>query len=207
MTYRDMLGHRNMWLCMLMSIFMVAWMVLGWVFLPVYYTKVRQLTNGQMGGMLSVLGLSAAAFSFVVPALSDRYGRRPIIVLFNLIGLGVPLAAMYFQGPLWMLATLIFLAWSGSGTFPLFMGTVPSETIPMRYVATSLGMVVGLGEILGGVGSPAFAGWAADKYGLQAPMIIMALCAVVGTFLALFLRETAPVRLQRTAALAATGTG
>ena len=207
MTYRDMLGHRNMWLCMLMSIFMVAWMVLGWVFLPVYYTKVRQLTNGQMGGMMSVLGLSAAAFSFVVPALSDRYGRRPIIVLFNLIGLGVPLAAMYFQGPLWMLATLIFLAWSGSGTFPLFMGTVPSETIPMRYVATSLGMVVGLGEILGGVGSPAFAGWAADKYGLQAPMIIMALCAVVGTLLALFLRETAPVRLQRTAALAAAGTG
>jgi sugar phosphate permease len=93
-----------------------------------------------------------------------------------------------------MLGTLIFIGWSASGTFPLFMGTVPSETIPSRYVATSLGIVVGLGEILGGVGAPAIAGRAADHYGLQAPLVIMTACAIVGTALALFLRETAPIR-------------
>ena len=144
-----MLQHRNMWLCMLIAIFMVAWMVLGWAFLPLFYTKVRQIGNGQMSVLMSVLGLSAAFFSFVVPALSDRFGRRPIIVIFNFIGLLVPLAALYFLGSLFWLGALIFIGWSASGTFPLFMGTVPSETIPARYVATSLGIVVGLGEILG----------------------------------------------------------
>ena len=198
MGYREMLQHRNMWLCMLMSIFMVAWMVLGWAFLPLFYTKVRQISNGQMSVLMSILGLSAAFFCFVVPALSDRLGRRPVIVMFNFIGLLVPLAALYFQGSLVILGTLIFLGWSASGTFPLFMGTVPSETIPARYVATSLGMTVGLGEILGGVSAPAIAGRAADQYGLQAPLIIMAVCAIVGTALALFLRETAPIRLART---------
>jgi MFS family permease len=197
--YREMLGHRNMWLCMLMAIFMVAWMVLGWAFLPLFYTKVRLIGNGQMSVLMSVLGLSAAFFSFVVPALSDRFGRRPVILTFNCIGLLVPLAALYFQGSLLMLGALIFIGWSASGTFPLFMGTVPSETIPARYVATSLGMVVGLGEILGGVGAPAIAGRAADHYGLQAPLLIMAACAIVGTVLALFLRETAPLRLARQA--------
>jgi MFS family permease len=198
MGYWQMLKHRNMWLCMLMAIFMVAWMVLGWVFLPVFYTKVRQFSNGQMSHLMSVLGLSAAFFSFVVPALSDRFGRRPIIVIFNLIGLLVPLFALHFHGSLFMLGTLIFFGWSASGTFPLFMGTVPSETIPARYVATSLGMVVGLGEILGGVGAPSIAGRAADHYGLQAPLMIMAVCAIAGTVLALFLRETAPIRLSQT---------
>jgi MFS family permease len=197
MGYGEMLQHRNIWLCMLMAIFMVAWMVLGWAFLPLFYTKVRQISNGQMSVLMSVLGLSAAFFSFVVPALSDRFGRRPVIVIFNFIGLLVPLAALYFPGSLFMLGTLIFIGWSASGTFPLFMGTVPSETIPARYVATSLGMVVGLGEILGGVGAPAIAGRAADHYGLQAPVIIMAACAIVGTVLALFLRETAPNRLPQ----------
>lgn len=200
MGYRQMLHHRNMWLCMLMAIFMVAWMVLGWAFLPLFYIKVRQISNGAMSVLMSVLGLSAAFFSFVVPALSDRFGRRPIIVIFNCIGLLVPLAALYFQGSLFILGTLIFFGWSASGTFPLFMGTVPSETIPARYVATSLGMVVGLGEILGGVGAPAIAGRAADHYGLEAPIMIMAVCALLGTVLALFLRETAPVRLSKTAA-------
>jgi MFS family permease len=197
MGHGEMLRHRNMWLCMLMAIFMVAWMVLGWAFLPLFYTKVRHISNGQMSLLMSVLGLSAAFFSFVVPALSDRFGRRPVIVIFSFIGLLVPLAALHFQGSLFVLGTLIFIGWSASGTFPLFMGTVPSETIPACYVATSLGMVVGLGEILGGVGAPAIAGRAADLYGLQAPVIIMAICAVVGTVLALFLRETAPMRLPQ----------
>jgi len=198
MGYGAMLQHRNMWLCMLIAIFMVAWMVLGWAFLPLFYTKVRLISNGRMSVLMSVLGLSAAFFSFVVPALSDRFGRRPVIVIFNFIGLLVPLAALYFQGSLFVLGALIFVGWSASGTFPLFMGTVPSETIPARYVATSLGIVVGLGEILGGVSAPAIAGRAADQYGLQAPIAIMAVCAIIGTVLALFLRETAPIHRTAT---------
>jgi MFS family permease len=197
MRYSEMLRYRNIWLCMLMSIVMVAWMVLGWAFLPLFYVRIRQLTAGQMSLLMSVLGLSAAFFSFVVPGLSDRFGRRPVIVAFNLIGLLAPLAALYFDGSLYALAALIFIGWSASGTFPLFMGTIPSETIPARYVATSLGLVMGLGEILGGVSAPWAAGWAADRYGLRAPIMIEAGCAIVGALLALFLKETAPARLAR----------
>jgi MFS family permease len=205
MRYSEMLRYRNIWLCMLMSIVMVAWMVLGWAFLPLFYVRIRQLTAGQMSLLMSVLGLSAAFFSFVVPGLSDRFGRRPVIVAFNLIGLLVPLAALYFDGSLYVLAALIFIGWAASGTFPLFMGTIPSETIPARYVATSLGLVMGLGEILGGVSGPWAAGWAADRYGLRAPIMIEAGCAILGTLLALFLRETAPARLARhSVAVAAT---
>ena len=155
-------AHRNMWLCMIMSIVMVAWMVLGWAFLPLFYVKIRQLPPKTMSWLMSVLGLSAAFFSFVVPRLSDRFGRRPVVVLFNLVGLLVPLAALYYDGSVYVLAVLIFLGWSASGTFPLFMSTIPSESIPAGFVATSVGMVVGLGEVLGGVSGPALAGWAAD---------------------------------------------
>jgi predicted MFS family arabinose efflux permease len=203
MRHGEMLRYRNLWLCMLMSIVMVAWMVLGWAFLPLFYVKVKQLTAGQMSLLMSVLGLSAAFFSFVVPGLSDRFGRRPVIIAFNLIGLLVPVAALYFEGSLYVLGALIFIGWSASGTFPLFMGTIPSETIPARYVATSLGMVMGLGEILGGVSGPWVAGWAADRYGLRAPIMIEAGCAIAGALLALLLKETAPVRLGRSAAAAA----
>ena len=200
---RDMLAHRNMWLCMLMSIVMVAWMVLGWAFLPMYYQTMRHLPPGTMKWLMSVLGLSAAFFSFVVPRLSDRYGRRPVVVLFNLVGLLVPLVVLYYNGSIYALAVLIFLGWSASGTFPLFMGTIPSESIPASFVATSVGMVVGLGEVLGGVSGPAVAGWAADLYGLRAPLVIEGGCAIVGMLLALGLRETAPVRVGGTTAAAA----
>jgi MFS family permease len=193
----EMLKHRNIWLCMLMSIAMVSWMVLGWAFLPLYYTHIRHYSNEQMSVLMSVLGLSAAFFSFVVPGLSDRIGRRPVVIVFNLIGAGMPAAALYFDGSVYALAALVFLGWSASGTMPLVMGTIPSETIPARYVATALGMVMGLGEVLGGVGAPAIAGWAADRYSLLVPLFMQTGCAMIAAALALFLIETAPARLAQ----------
>jgi MFS family permease len=199
-SYFSLLRYRNMMLCVLMSIFMVAWMVLGWAFLPLFYLKARQLSADEMKVLMSLLGLSAAFFSFIVPGLSDRLGRRPVVVVFNLIGVLVPLAALYFHGSLFLLGALIFLGWAASGTFPLFMATIPSETIPARYVATAVGLAVGTGEVLGGVSAPAVAGSAADRYGLDAPLLIQMACALVGALLALALKETAPKRATATAA-------
>ena len=60
-------------------------------------------------------------------------------------------------------------------------------------------MVIGVGEILGGVSAPTLAGRAADLHGMQWPMYIMAGCAAAGAFFALFLRETAPVKKSASA--------
>ena len=196
LSYMAMLKSRNMILCMLMCIFMVSWMVLGWAFLPLFYVKVRQLTPGAMSVLMSLLGLSAAFFSFVVPGLSDRLGRRPVVAASCLVGVLVPLAALYWHGSLYALGALVFIGWAASGTLPLLMGTIPSETIPARYVATSMGLTVGIGEVLGGVSAPALAGTAADHYGLTAPLFIQAVCALAGALTALALQETAPRRVS-----------
>ncbi len=200
----DMLRNRNIALSVLICIAMVAWMVLGWAFLPLYYTSVRHMPASEMSWQISVLGISAAAFAFVVPRLSDVYGRKPILVIFCLVGVLVPLAAYFWQGSPYVLALLVFLGWSASGAMPIFMGTIPSETLPSRYLATSLGLVVGLGEIIGGVLSPTLAGRAADLYGLQATLLIMGACAVVASLLSLFIKETAPIKVGRLAQASAT---
>ncbi len=182
---------------------MVPWMILAWVFLPQYYASVRHIPAAEASYLMGVLGISAATFSFIVPGLSDRLGRKPVMIVFSAIGVFVPLAVLYYSGSLVTLGVLIFLGWSASGVMPLIMGTVPSETIPVKYIATTLGIVMGLGELIGGAVTPTLAGMAADTYGLSATLLIEAGLALVCAILAMFLIETAPVKVGRRATAAA----
>ena len=193
---RDLLRYRNVWLSMLIACFYVAWMVLGWAFMPVYYMNERHFSSTEMGILMSVLGASATICSYIVPALSDRLGRRTVVVVFSLIGALTPLAALYFDGPFWMLCVILFLTWSASGVAPIFMATIPSETVPAHRIAACVGLVMGMGEIVGGVLSPIAGGWLADIAGLSAPLMLQAACAVVVGLLGLWLHETAPLRAK-----------
>ena len=194
-TWRDLLRYRNVSLCMLIACFYVAWMVLGWAFMPMYYMNERHFSSTEMGILMSVLGASATVFSYIVPALSDRLGRRTVVV-FSLIGALTPLAALYFDGPFWMLCLILFLTWSASGVAPIFMATIPYETVPAHRIAACVGLVMGVGEIVGGVLSPIAGGWLADIAGLSAPLMLQAACAVVVGLIGLWLLETAPLRAK-----------
>src|SRR5882672_7253403 len=104
-----MLKVRNVWLCSLISCFMVAWMVLGWAFLPSYYVAYRHIPPTEMGYLMSPLGVCAAFAGFAIPALSDRIGRKPVMITFCLLAVLTPLAALYFPGPLPLLSALMFI--------------------------------------------------------------------------------------------------
>jgi hypothetical protein len=64
-------------------------------------------------------------------------------------------------------------------------------------MAGALGVCMGAAEILGGVLSPAAAGYAADRVGLQAPLWMMFGLAFLSGIVALGVRVTAPRVLAR----------
>jgi ACS family hexuronate transporter-like MFS transporter len=84
--------------------------------------------------------------------------------------------------------------------FPLFMATVPSESVDPRYAATVLGLCMGTGELLGGAVAPVCAGLATDALSRDAPLWIMVGLAVLAGLVAIGLRETAPSRINRRSA-------
>jgi MFS family permease len=148
---------------------------------------------------MGTLGLSATVGSFVVSGISDRVGRKPVMIIASFMGLLVPLGALYYTGSAWTLAVIFFIGWALNGLFPLFMATVPSESVSPRYMATAIALSMGMGEVLGGVLGPTIAGWVADRTSLEAPLWIMAGLCIASGLLALGLTETAPARLARPA--------
>jgi predicted MFS family arabinose efflux permease len=191
---REILSHRNMVLCPLIAVLLVSYLVICWTFAPLFLTKVRGFAPNEMSWLMGTLGISATVGSFAVTGISDRIGRKPVMIFASFLGVILPLGALYYSGSIWVLAAIFFVGWALNGTFPLFMGTIPSETVSRTHMTTAIALVMGSGEVFGGVLSPALAGWAADVAGLSAPLwIMMALCIAAG-ILAFALHETAPAR-------------
>ncbi|HSD53780.1 MAG TPA: MFS transporter [Burkholderiales bacterium] len=197
MTWREAFAERNVLICAVMGVLLVSYLVVCWAFMPLFLTRVRGYDAQTMGWLMGTLGISATVGAFLISGLSDRIGRRPLMIAMPLIGMILPLGAMYFHGSVWVLAAIFFVGWGLNGIFPLFMATVPSESVDRRHIATVLGVCMGTGEIVGGVLSPSIAGYAADLAGLAAPLWIMLGLAVAAGLLALGLRETAPRILLR----------
>jgi MFS family permease len=191
-----MLRVRNILLCSAISICMVGWLVIGWTFLPTFLIEYRGLPPETMQWIMAAMGLASAASSFAAPALSDRVGRKPVMIAFCLMGTLAPLAAVYYPGPVPFMTALMFVGWLGIGAFPLFMGVIPSETIGRLQAATAMGLIVCIGEVVGGFGITTAAGRLADAATLAAPFLVMTACAAVAGALCFLLEETAPVKLR-----------
>src|SRR6185295_16304412 len=111
--------------------------------------------------------------SFTVTWISDVIGRKPVMIVTSFLGIVLPLGALYFMGSAWILGAFFAIGWSLTGIFPIFMATVPSESVDARHITTGMALVMGMGEVVGGVFAPTAAGWAADSSGLSAPLWIM----------------------------------
>ncbi|SEG66611.1 MFS transporter [Marinobacterium lutimaris] len=192
-SYMSLLKNRNILLCVLISCFYISWFITLISFTPTYLMQVKGYSPETMGGIMGSLGVAWMAWGFIISALSDRFGRKPMLILFSLIATACPMVLLYVDSPSAMLP-LVFLTYTGLGCFTLFMATIPAETVSAARVATALGLIMGVGELFGGFVTPTIAGFAADKYGLQIVMWIAAAGSLMATLLACFLTETAPVK-------------
>jgi predicted MFS family arabinose efflux permease len=201
-----MLKEHNIRVCCAISIFMVSWFLVVLAFIVPTLVNFRGFSAADAGYAFGIMGLNAAICGFLVPTFSDFIGRKPAMILFCFVGMVGPLGALYYGGSIGGIAALLFIGWAGTGAFPLFMGVVPGETVPRAMAASSMGLVVMVGELVGGVGMPWVAGRIADNTNLGATMTIAAACAFCAGITALFLKETAP-RKVGTPALDIAGDG
>ncbi|MES2262653.1 MAG: MFS transporter [Pseudomonadota bacterium] len=202
-----MVRQRNVGLCLLISCLLITWFVALMTFTPIYLIETRGFSAGEMSILMTVLGISSVISGFAVPAISDRIGRRPTMIFFAALSVAVPLVLVFFEASLPVLGALLFATYFGYGCFPLFLATIPAETVGIAHAGRAIGLVIGVGEIAGGFIAPTIEGYAADRFGPQAPFLIASGAAVIATLLSFALKETAPGQARRADVAAAASAG
>jgi predicted MFS family arabinose efflux permease len=191
--YLSVLQYRNVWLCCIGATGFMTWLFVLNVFAPLYITRVAHESPTIAGFLLGASGLGSFFLGFLLPSLSDRLGRKPVLLLMGILAAVVPLAYIVptlYAYP-WLLATIVFVANTGQGIGSLILVLVPTESVPPMFRATSIGAATMVGEIFGATAAPVLAGTIAEKHGLGVTMWMAAAGSALVFLVALLLRETA----------------
>jgi MFS family permease len=189
-----LLAIRNVRLCVAMAACTGTWILLNNTFLPLYLVRVVGCSTMQMGFFMSMLGVGGCAASLVLPALSDRVGRRPVLLAGFALGLVTPLALLLGLRDRAALAVAIALGSCVLGCTPLTVTMVSSDSVRSRSLARAIGLSGASSAIVGGVLMPALAGRLADAHGLQVPIRMTLAAAAIGVAIACFLERIPPAR-------------
>jgi len=199
--FREVMKNRNMIVGVLFSICQIGWYVVMASFTPMFLTNVRGMDPTTMSIVMSALGVGGIVWGMAVPALSDRFGRKPIVIIFGFLSAATPLAFLFAPvDNLPLMMFLGFVGWCGAGNIAVMLGTIPSESINPKFASTAVATVQGLGELIGGVVGASLAGFLSVKYGYSAAMWLSVGYMIVGGLIAFGYYETAPVVLARKAA-------
>lgn len=201
-SFFSILRYRNTWLCCAGAAGFVSWLFLLNVFAPLYITEVAHQAPTTAGFLLGASGLGSFFYALLFPTLSDRVGRKPILLVMAAMCTMVPLALLIlplYAHP-WVLAVIVLLMNPGQGIAALIMVLVPTESVSPQFAATAIGLSTLAGEIFGATLMPTLAGRLAQSYGLGVTMWMSAGGTVLLFLAALLLKETALVRTPRAVA-------
>lgn len=201
--WTDVFNYRNVPLNILSMLCWLTAIIVIVTLLPSYLADYRHFGVEQMGYVLSAIGLGATIGTAFIPALSDRIGRKPVMIIAT-FGAFASLAAFPSVGDnVVQLFGLMFVCnmfiFAG---ITLTIGPLSAEAVPATLMATASGVAIGVGEVFGGGIAPILAGYVAAKFGIHYIPYFAALAMLVGMFAAFFLQETAPRIVERRAAKA-----
>jgi MHS family proline/betaine transporter-like MFS transporter len=181
---------------------------LWFVYVPAYLLATGRATAFTALGPAAAGLLATAVIAPLAGALSDRLGRRPL-----LIGACIALSLLWpttlssvLAGTSWVTFTLASLG-VGAALAGFVLASYLPEAFPTFDRATGVGLTYGVGSgVFGGL-APLLAGWLLAQHRLTALALYPVLCAAAATiFLAWSIRRPDPVGVLDTMWTGAHGT-
>lgn len=184
-----MSNRRNMTLLFLGMVVIMLGFGMVIPILPFYVTAFGA-SGRELGMLMATYGVMQLIFAPVWGSLSDRTGRRPILII-GVLGNALAQVLMGLSTELWMLFAARALAGIlSSATLPTAMAFISDSTSAENRSGGmgKIGAAMGLGMVLG----PGLGGWLAGR-SLSLPFFVAAaLSLLVALFIVVLLPESLP---------------
>jgi DHA1 family tetracycline resistance protein-like MFS transporter len=172
------------------------------IIIPVTPAIIRQLTGEQLSGaagwggwLMFVYALMQFLCAPAIGNLSDRFGRRPVLIL-SLLALAVDYAITGLASSIAFLFFARFLSGAAGAAYPTVNAYIADVSPPEKRAANFglTGAAFGIGFILG----PGLGGFIGDHWGARAPFFAAAAIALANALFGLLvLKESLPPERRR----------
>lgn len=197
-SIKDVMKYKNIKLAVLAMCGVMACLFVLSALLPNYLTDYLKLNLEQMGFIAAGPGFGGAVGAFLIPSLSDKFGRKPVIIISLILA---AILVYVFGGigaePVWLFATLFGAAGLVTGALTMLDGPIATETVPPAMIGAATGVIIGVGEIFGGGIAPIISGSIAESYGISSVPYVALVGLVWAAGCCLFLNETAPIKIGK----------
>jgi MFS family permease len=196
----DVLKYKNVIISTINSVPVMAWLWIYSGFSALFLAKVHNMSMEGIGLVMSASGIGGFLGMVMMGRLSDGMGRKAAMILSGLLCClsGLAIIAMPVGASLGGFCILFFF-WGmfGGAVFPLYLGTLPAESVPPEFAGTAIGVPTAVGEVIGAAIMPTIAGALADMFNLYAPMWMAAISGLLIMLVSLGYVETAPRKVAR----------
>lgn len=172
------------------------------IIIPVTPAIIRQLTGQELSGAASWGGWLMFVFALmqflcapVIGNLSDRFGRRPVLIV-SLVALAIDYAITGLAPTIAWLFVGRFLSGAAGAAYPTVNAYIADVSPPEKRAANFglTGAAFGIGFILG----PGLGGFIGEHWGARAPFFAAAALALANAFFGLVvLNESLPPERRR----------
>ncbi len=188
--FLDMFRNKNYVLCIAFGICImcVYWTVN--LYSTTFMTKVIGIDAIKMGYIATSMGVFACVYGLLVPAASDRLGRKKILIIAGFLCCLAPLSMSAFSNHALALGPYILFGGISGALTPIWSSIIPMECLPPGHKATGSGVAYGITEIVSGSLWPIAAGTISDSKSISSVLIVGGFLALVGCSIGLFMKES-----------------
>ncbi len=199
--WKRVLSYHNIRVLMLLMLCCLVCLVTTSTFAPSFLLDHLHLGSTGMSIIVAAIGLGAATGALTLPWLSDKIGRKPVMLI-SMVGACAMLLLFVNLGPhmVPLFAVLFLVMFFNNAMITLIVGPLCAETVPPELMATASGVVIAVGELFGGGFATVIAGQAAEHFreqiGIGRVLYLPVIALVVGFLLTLRLKETLPASVR-----------
>ncbi len=186
----DIFKYANIFTCILLAILTLGAFFAMIIYAPLYFEETLKVDLETIGIIASSMGLVSICYTFIVPRSTDKFGRKPVLIIACLACAIGPLFMYLFTSSYLGLGGFILLG-GLAGSIHIFFNTIiPIEGLPNHLKASGSAILMAVGEILGSGGIVYLAGILADNYGYPAVMLFSSALFFLSFVIAFALKES-----------------